>query len=261
VYAASILLAASFAFPFLWSALTSFKTQADASQVSLLPAQWTLEGYRIAFGTFPFARFFLHSALLATAITLANLVLCSLAGYALARLRFPGAAALFAVVLGAMMVPDQVRMVPVFGLLKSMGLIDSYLGVLLIAAVQPFGIFLMRQHFLQLPKDLEEAARIDGAGHLRTFVSVMLPLTGPALAALAILTFQGAWNDFFWPLLILQDPDKATLPLGLALFTGSYDTQWSALMAASMIATLPILVLFVSFQRYFVSGVAAGAVK
>lgn len=261
MYTALIATAMIFLVPFLWSLLTSFKTQTDALGTGILPKVWSTDGYHDALTMVPFARYFLHSAMLALAITISNVFFSALGGYAFARLRFPGVNILFAAVLGSMMIPDQVRMVPVFRMLHGLGLIDSYAGVWIIAAIQPFGIFLMRQHFLALPKELEEAARIDGSGYFHTFWKVMLPLTGPALAALAILTFQGSWNDFFWPLLVLTDPDKATLPLALAHFTSAFETQWPALMAATVIATAPIIVLYVCCQKYFVGGVASGAVK
>jgi multiple sugar transport system permease protein len=250
-----------FIFPFVWSALTSFKSQQEAVGFTLLPQTWTLEGYRTAFGSFPFGRYFLHSMGLALAVTLSNVVLCALAGYAFARMRFPGNNVLFAVVLGSMMIPDQVRMVPVFSIIAGLGLINSFTGVWLLQCVQPMGIFLMRQHFLSMPRDLEESARLDGAGHYMTYRRVMLPLAGPAIATNAILTFQGAWNEFFWPLLILQRPELFTLPLGLARFTSAYETQWPPLMAATVIATLPVLIIYVCSQKYFNGDATAGAVK
>jgi multiple sugar transport system permease protein len=260
MYGALIMLAIGFVLPFAWSLLTSFKTQADASAGTILPTSLTLEGYRTAFGELPFGSYFLHSLGIAIAVTISNVALSALGGYAFARLRFPGSGLLFACVLGAMMVPDQARMVPVFQLLKALHLVDQYAGVWLLQAVQPFGLFLMRQHFLALPKELEEAARLDGAGPFTTFRKVMLPLTGPALATLTILTFQGAWNDFFWSLLVLHDPSRHTLPLGLALFTSAYETQWPPLMAATVVATLPVLALFIAFQKHFVGGQATAGV-
>lgn len=261
IHVALLAAALVFLFPFLWSALTSLKSQQEAVSLTLLPREWTIEGYRTAFGAFPFAAYFRHSVLLAVAVTISNVGLCALGGYAFARLRFPGSNVLFAVVLGAMMIPDQVRMVPVFKLLATLGLIDTYTGVWIVQAVTPMGLFLMRQHFRTLPRELEESARLDGAGHFTTFRVVMLPLSGPALATLAILTFQASWNEFFWPLLVLQDPAMHTLPLGLALFTSAYETQWPPLMAATVVATLPVLLVYVFAQRYFVSGATDGAVK
>lgn len=261
-YAALIASSAMFVFPFAWSLLTSFKTVQDAaSGTSMLPADWTFSGYATALTTMPFGSYFLHSTMLALAITVSNLLFCSLGGYAFARLDFPGRDALFFVVLGSMLLPDQLRMVPVFRMMRDMGLIDSYASVWLVGAVAPFGLFFMRQAFLALPAELEQAATIDGASHLMTWWRIMVPLTAPSMVTLAILTFQGAWNEFFWPLLFIQDPDKYTLSQGLALFTSQYQTQWPALMAGTVLATLPILVIFIVLQKHFVSGLADGSVK
>lgn len=261
-YAALSATAAMFMFPFLWSLLTSFKTAQDAaSGAGIWPADWTFEGYRVALTSLPFGNYFLHSTLIALAITVSNVVFCSMGGYAFARLRFPGRDVIFMLVLGAMLLPDQLRMVPVFRMLREMGLVDRYESVWLVGAVAPFGLFFMRQAFLALPLELEEAAYIDGASHFTIWRKVMLPLTAPSLVTLAILTFQGAWNDFFWPLLLLQSPEKFTLSQGLALFTSQFETQWPALMAGTVLATIPILVIFVALQKHFVSGLGDGAVK
>jgi len=188
-------------------------------------------------------------------------VLGSMAGYAFARIRFPGRELLFIVVLATLMIPDQLRLVPVFQMLTKWGLISTYHGYVLINVVTATNLFLMRQYFLTIPKDYEEAAKLDGAGYFKTFRKVMLPLAGPALAAVTILQFQGTWNEFFWPLIILQDESKYTLPLGISTFVGIYDTQWPELMAASVIAILPVAIVFVLLQRYFIAGVAAAGVK
>jgi multiple sugar transport system permease protein len=262
LYAALTACACMFLFPFLWSLLTSFKTAHDAAAgAGFWPAKWTFEGYRVALTSLPFGSYFLHSTLIALAVTASNLIFCSMGGYAFARLQFRGRDALFMLVVGAMLLPDQLRMVPVFRMLRDLGLVDHYTGVWLVGAVAPFGLFFMRQAFLAQPKELEEAAYIDGAGHVTIFFKVMLPLTAPSLVTLAILTFQGAWNEFFWPLLLLQSPEKFTLSQGLALFTSQFETQWPALMAGTVLATIPIVIIFVALQKYFVSGLGAGAVK
>ena len=262
MYAALILSAMMFVFPFVWSLLTSFKTVGDAAVgAGLLPTRWTLSGYHTALTQFPFPRYFMHSTLLALAITASNLVFCSMGGYAFARLKFPGRDAIFMLVLGAMLLPDQLRMVPVFRMMRDLGLVDHYSSVWLVGAVAPFGLFFMRQAFLALPVELEEAAYLDGASHVKIWWKVMVPLTAPSMVTLAILTFQGAWNEFFWPLLFLQSPGKFTLSQGLALFTSQFQTEWPALMAGTVLATIPILVLFVTLQKHFVSGLGDGAVK
>jgi multiple sugar transport system permease protein len=189
-----------------------------------------------------------------------------MAGYAFSRLRFPGRDLLFLVVLASLMIPDQLRLVPVYLLLNNVvDLVNSsptnYLSAIVVLAVQVESVFLLRQFFLSIPRDLEEAAKIDGAGFFTTFARVILPLGTPALAAVAILQFQGAWNNFFWPLVLYQERSHWTLPLGLAQFRFLYDTNWPALTAVVVMATLPILVLYLFFQRYFVAGVAASGVK
>lgn len=254
--------------PFTWTLITSFKTQPDALRLTWIPDPITLEGWETAFTqldpTLP--RLFLNSAIIAAAVTFSNVALGSMAGYAFSRLRFPGRELIFIVVLATLMIPDQLRLVPVYILLNNVvDLVNSsptnYLSVMVVLAIQAESVFLLRQYFLSIPRDLEEAARIDGAGFFTTFVRVILPLGTPAIAAVAILQFQGAWNNFFWPLVLLQERSHWTLPLGLAQFRFQYFTNWPALMAVVVLATIPILVLYLFFQRYFVAGIAASGVK
>jgi multiple sugar transport system permease protein len=261
LYLALAAVAGLFFVPVLWSVVTSFKTLPDSLLFSLWPQHPTLKGYRDALTTFNFGRYALNSAIVASVITACNVVLASLGGYAFARLRFPGRNVLFLLVLASLMIPDQLRLVPVYQMITALGLISTFGGYALIKLVEASNLFFMRQYFLSLPRDLEEAAKLDNAGHVKTFWKVMLPLAGPAIASVVILEFQGIWNEFFWPLLILQDQSKWTLPIGIAQFSFAYQTNWPPLMAASVIAILPILVLFVLLQRYFVAGAAAAAVK
>jgi multiple sugar transport system permease protein len=257
-----------FAIPFLWSLSTSLRTNADTvAGFSLLPKHWTTMGYHDMFHKYDFARYTANSAIIAGAVTLSNLFLASLGGYAFARLRFPGREVLFMLVLGTLMIPDQLRLVPVYQMLVNIlpnwvhvDLVNQK-GVILINLVSATSLFLMRQYFLTIPRDLEEAARLDGAGYFKTYWRVMLPLAGPALAAVAILMFQGTWNGLFWPAVLLQDRSEYTIPIALTFFRQIYSTQWPVLMAASVLAIVPILVLFVAFQRYFVAGVASSGVK
>ncbi|HEY8921663.1 MAG TPA: carbohydrate ABC transporter permease [Candidatus Limnocylindria bacterium] len=273
-YTVLFTVAALFAIPFLWSVSTSFRTIAETVQgFSLLPHHWTTIGYHEVFYKYHFGRYTMNSAIIAGAVTTSNLFLASLGGYAFARLRFPGRELLFMLVLGTLMIPDQLRLVPIYQMLVNM--VPSWLGhvgwhnatfvnrngVILISLVSASSLFLMRQYFLTIPRDLEEAAKLDGAGYFKTYRRVMLPLAGPALAAVGILTFQGSWNGLFWPAVLLQDESQHTIPLGLVYFQQVYTTLWPELMAASVTAILPILVLFVLFQRYFVAGVAASGVK
>lgn len=253
--------------PFAWQVITSFKTEPDALRLTVIPQPITLEGWQQGFLTLnpPIPQLFFNSVLIALAVTATNLVLGSMAGYAFARLRFPLREVLFIAVLATLMIPDQLRFVPVYLIIRAIGLITSnpinYVSVVLILAIQAQMVFLFRQYFLTIPRDLEEAAKIDGAGFITTFIRVMLPLAGPAISAVAILTFQGTWNSFFWPLLMLQERSHWTLPLALFSFRFEFRTDWPALMSVTVAAIIPILVLYIFLQRYFVQGVAASGIK
>jgi len=265
-YTALILISLLFFVPFLWSLSTSFKPLPETAHFNLLPHDWTLEGYRQALTQYNFARYMANSAIVAGSITLTSVFLAALGGYAFARLRFPGRNILFFLVLGTLMIPDQLRLVPIYRMLTIFpvthwNLVDTYQGYWAIRMVSATALFLMRQYFLTIPRDLEEAAKLDGAGYFKTFWRVMLPLAGPALAAVAILEFQGTWNDFFWANLLLQSPDHWTVQVGVAQFSFTYGTLWNSLMAASMIALAPVVIVYLFFQRYFVAGVASAGVK
>jgi len=248
--------------PFFWMVSTSLKTLPETAYFSLLPKHPTLHAYREALTTFHFARYAANSAGLAFTVTVLNVFLCSLAGYAFARLKFPGREVLFFAVLITLMIPDQLRLVPIFVKFSEWHLLGHYHAYVLIKLAAAAQLFLMRQYFLTIPRDLEEAAKLDGAGYFKTFWRVMLPLAGPAIAAVAILEFEGAWNDFFWPLIIFNaEPSHFTLPVGIFSFVSEYQTLWPQLMASTTIAILPIAVVFIVFQRYFVAGVASAGVK
>jgi multiple sugar transport system permease protein len=254
--------------PFAWTIITSFKTLPDSVRLTIIPQPFTIEPWQYVLTNLQpsVPVMFWNSGVITVAVTISNLVLGSLAGYAFARLRFPGRGILFLVVLGTLMIPDQLRLVPVYVLFNAIGLtsgIGQYVAVISLGAISAASIFLMRQYFLTIPRDLEEAARIDGAGFVTTFWRVMLPLATPALAAVAILTFQGTWNGFFWPVVFLTDKTHYTLPIGLTFFrlSGGIGTNWPPLMATVAIATIPILILYIFFQRYFVEGIAASGVK
>jgi multiple sugar transport system permease protein len=255
--------------PFAWSVSTSFKTLPDVmDDISFIPDPFTFEAWRFAWERLnpPLPVLFANSLILSVAVMLSNLVLASIAGYAFARLRFPGREVLFIVVLATLMIPDQLRLVPIYVLFNGIGLTRGdlqYVAVILVLGISATSVFLMRQAFLSMPRELEEAARIDGAGVFTVFRKVMLPLAGPALAAVAILQFQGTWNSFFWPLILMRDREHWPLPLGLVQFRleGGFSTNWPPQMAVVVMATIPILVLYLFFQRYFVQGVAASGVK
>jgi multiple sugar transport system permease protein len=254
--------------PFAWSVITSFKTLPDSVKLTIIPQPFTLDAYTYIFTELdpPLPRLFFNSAIIATSVTITNVVLGSIAGYAFARLHFRFREVLFVIVLASLMIPDQLRLVPVYLILNTLGLtkgVLQYGGVILVLAISATSIFLMRQYFLSIPREIEEAARIDGAGYFATFWRVMLPLAGPALAAVAILQFQGTWNGYFWPYVILQQPDQYTVPVALSFFrlAGGLATNWPPLMAMVVMATIPIVVLYLFFQRYFVEGIAASGVK
>jgi multiple sugar transport system permease protein len=272
-YVVMIALALLYLVPLVWAVATSFKTLPEASAgFDLLPDNPSLDAYRDIWSRqdLSFVTFFKNSLLLATSITAINLFLATLGGYAFARLRFPLREVLFILVLGTLMIPDQLRLVPIYLMMTDFpithwNLVQTKEGYVFFGSsiALATNLFLMRQYFLTIPKDYEEAAKLDGAGYFKTFWRVMLPLALPAIAALAILQFQGTWNDFFWPLIIFGqgNPHLYTVQLGLALLNFNYSTLWPQIMAGSVIAILPILVIFVVFQRYFISGVVSSGVK
>ncbi|ANS79163.1 N-Acetyl-D-glucosamine ABC transport system, permease protein 2 [Serinicoccus hydrothermalis] len=250
--------------PFIWMVLGSFKSNAELRQVP--PTWWpenpTLENFGQLFSRLSFGTYFRNSTVVAVVVTVGNLLFCSMVGYALAMLRFRGKRLIFALILGTLMIPGVVTFVPLFVLVANLGLVDTLPGLFLPFLVGPFGVFLMRQFVLGLPKDLVEAARIDGAGEFRIFFQVILPLLTPALATLGILTFLGSWNNFLWPLVVAQTNDTYTLPVALALYsTGQNEQQYGLLMAGATIVVLPVLVVFLIFQRRFIQGIATTGIK
>jgi multiple sugar transport system permease protein len=263
LYAILLAICLLFFVPFIWTLTTSLKTLPDSVNVNLIPKVWTASAWRTLFSQYDFATYIKNSLFLAVVVTATNIFLGGLGGYAFARLKFPGREALFFLVLGTLMIPDQLRLIPVFVLLVKWGLYAHFTGYILINLVTAANLFFMRQYFLTIPKDFEEAAKLDGAGYFKTFWRVMLPLALPAIAALTILQFQGTWNDFFWPLIIFGQgsPHLYTVQLGLAELVLTYNTNWPQLMAGSLIAIAPILIIFLIFQRYFIAGVVAAGVK
>jgi multiple sugar transport system permease protein len=209
----------------------------------------------------PFGRWLINSTIVSTTCVVSNLILCSLAGYAFARLRFPGKRLLFFAILATLMVPFQVVMIPTLLIVKHLGLVDTLPALIVPNLVTPFGIYLLRQFFVSLPFELEEAALIDGAGRLRILRSVLLPLMGPPLSTLAVLTFLSVWNDFLWPLVVTSSPNVMTVQLGLTTFQSAHYTNWPVLMAGTLLSQLPVLFLFVIGQRFFVSSIATTGIK
>jgi multiple sugar transport system permease protein len=271
VYALLAVFAIVYLAPFVVQLATSFKTDADATNnpLSLLPNPFSLDAWKRIFGftdnsSVPFLRWLGNSTFVALCITVGRVFLDSLAGYALARLRFPGRRVVFALVLGTLAVPNVVLLIPRFLVLKEFGLFNSYAGMILPIAVDGAGIFIMRQFFLQVPVALEEAARIDGAGAFRTYWSVVLPVVRPGLITLTILSFQGSWNEFSFFLVATVDPKYYTLTTGLANLTGGSlgsGNQYPVNLGAALLATIPVAVLFFVFQKRFTRGQLGGGVK
>jgi multiple sugar transport system permease protein len=250
-------------FPMVWMVSASFMAHGEASTSPppLLPASATLDNYRELFSRGSFAQHFANSLVLATCATLLSLVLHVSAGYAFAKLRFRGRDALMKALVTLMLVPGQVAMIPLFLLLKELGLVNSYLGVLVPATTSVFCIFLVRQYALSIPDELLEAARLDGAGELRIFWSVVLPVLRPILVTLAIFAFLGSWNDFLWPLLVLTDDSRQTLPVALASLSREHAADAELMLAGAVVTIAPVLVVFLALQRYYLRGLMAGSVK
>ncbi len=250
--------------PFAWMISASFKTLAEALQVppQWLPSTLSLRNYQEVFNQQPlFGRFFLNSVIVAVVTVISVLITSSLAGYAFAKFNFPGKNLLFVFFLSTMMIPFQVRMVPLFVMVSDWHLTDTYAGLILPGLVEAFGIFLMRQFITSIPNDLIDAARIDGASEPRIVVQILLPLLRPALSALAIFTLIGNWEAFLWPLLITNAEEMRTLPIGLALFAGRYIERVDLEMAAATIAILPMVVVFFLLQKRFIEGITLSGLK
>lgn len=248
--------------PFLWMVTTSLKPADQVySPPFLLPAHFAWQNFVEAWNEAPFGRFYLNSAVMAIGITAGQLIFSSLAAYAFARLRFPGRDVLFFVFLGTMMVPIYVTLIPTYLIVHRLGWINTYPALIVPRLVSPFGIFLMRQYYLTIPADLDEAALMDGASRLGIWRRVILPLSRPALAALGIFAFLFAWNDFLWPLVVTKATAMRTVQLGLAMFQGRYETRWTLLMAGTVTATLPGIAVFLLAQRRFIESIALTGLK
>jgi multiple sugar transport system permease protein len=250
-------------FPLLWMLSVSFMQPGEASAFPppLLPAHATLANYRELFVRAGMGRYLFNSLLIATAITLLSLAFNLSAGYAFAKLRFAGRERLFQVLLGALVVPAQVAMIPLFLLMKWLGLVNSYGGVIVPALASVFGIYLVRQYARSIPDELLEAARLDGAGEWTIFLRIVLPLLKPIVVTLAIFTFLASWNDFMWPLIVLSDQAWQTAPVALAGLSREHVQDNELMMAGSVVTILPVLVLFLILQRHYIQGLLLGSVK
>ena len=249
--------------PLLWMLSVSFMARGEASQFPppLLPNDPGLDNYRMLFGTFGIGRFLLNSLLISTLATALALLFTIPAGYAFAKLRFRGRDATFRLLVAALVVPGQIGMLPLFLELKAMGLVNSYAGALVPWLAGIFGIFLVRQYCLSIPDEMLEAARIDGATETQILRRIVLPILAPIIVTLALFVFLGSWNDFMWPLIILADQDLYTLPVALAAMSRQHVQDNELMMAGAVVTTLPVLILFLALQRFYLSGLLTGSVK
>ncbi|MFF7157563.1 ABC transporter permease subunit [Streptomyces sp. NPDC008139] len=262
VTALVVLGAAGMLFPFLWVLITSLQPHGSGiSAPSLIPDTVSADGYRSLFRAMPFTRVAVNSLGLALISTVVQLVTSSMAAYAFSRLRFRGRGLVFALYLATMMIPLQVLIVPLFAEMKALNLVDTYFALLAPTLASGFGVLLLRQAMDAVPRELDEAARLDGAGHLRIFGSVVLPLVRPSLATFSVFAFMASWNSLLWPLVIIRSPEFKTLPLALADLQGQFGTQWNVVMAGSVLSTLPIMAIYLFAQKHVVQSVAQSGLK
>lgn len=249
--------------PFAWMFTTSLTEphRVFGMTLRIFPDQWLWENYTKAYQQVPFAKFMVNSFIIAGSAALGQVLTCSLAGYAFARLRFPGKNALLMMVLGTMMIPSQVVLIPQYMIMRSLGLINSHWALIIPGLVSPFGTFLLRQYFVCMPREIEDAAKVDGCSIPRFFLHIAFPMAKPIVATLAVLAFIGSWGNFIGPLTFLNDLDKATVPLGLYRFSSAYSTSWPSLMAAATTSLLPSLILYLLAQRSIIQAYSMGGVQ
>ncbi|TVR91995.1 MAG: carbohydrate ABC transporter permease [Trueperaceae bacterium] len=248
-------------FPFAWMVVSSFKDAREVLSPAILPSQWTFANYVEVLTRTAFPRWFMNSMIVAVLNTASVLFFCALVGYVLARMRFPGKQVIFIAILSTLMVPTEMLVIPWFVMSAQFGWIDTYWGLLFPGLIPGFGVFLMRQFFQTLPRDLFDAGRIDGVSEFGLFLRIGLPLVGPGLAALGIFAFIGNWNAFLWPLIVAQSASMRTVPVGIALFSGEAGSAWHLIMATSALAIIPVLIVFIIFQRQIIEGVVLTGVK
>lgn len=262
-YVVAIALAVVAMIPFLWMISTSLKSR---GALMAIPIQWipekpTLDAYIKVFSKFPFAKTIGNSLFISVSYTVITLLSSSMAAFAFAKLKFPGNDLIFKCYLATMMIPTQVTMIPLFVIMNKMGLIDSYASVILPSIFRPFAVFMLVQQMRTIPNDFLDAAKIDGANLFQVFGKVALPLCAPSLATLSITTFMESWNDYLWPLLMLTDKNKMTLPIALSTLNGQYATEYNVLMAGSLISMVPIIIIYICAQKYFKNGMMSGGIK
>ena len=258
-----IVMTAFYMGPFLFSLSISFNAEQDVFQwpIKLIPEKWTLSNYAHVWDDLPFSTWLTNSLFITVVQTITNVFFASLAGFAFARLKFPGRDIIFSIFMASLMIPGIILLVPKFIVLNEFRLINTYAGIMLPGLVTVVNIFLMKQFFETIPKDLEEAALIDGCSYFRIFWQIFLPVSKPALAAVAIYTFQGSWNEFMWTVIVTTTSDMFTLPVGMNFLKNEFQVNWPLLMSGTILISLPTLIIFLVFQRYFVEGVASSGLK
>ncbi len=250
-------------FPFIWMVSGAFKGKLEAVKMppQLLPSHWNFDNFKQIEQFFPLYRFLFNSVVVAIATTVIQLLICAMAAYVFAKIPFKGRQAIFIVFLTTMMIPSQVTLVPLFILFSQTDLIDTYAGLILPGIFSAYGTFLMRQNIMTIPNELLEAAFMDGASYYRVFKSVILPLVKPTLAALTIFAFMSSWNNFLWPLIATNSKELMTLPLGLSKLQGKWSTEWNILMAGNVVSFIPIFIVYLFAQRYFIKGMTMTGIK
>ena len=261
VYFALVVISLLTIFPLFWMVSSAFKTGTDVYSLSPLPERPTLDNFRYVFTQAPFLRYMLNSLFVSVSVTVIALFFHSMAAYALARLRFPGRELIFTLIFSTLLVSLPVILVPLFVLVRAMGMLNSYAGLIVPAIFHAFGIFLLRQFYLGVPKELEEAAILDGAGYWRVYANIVLPLSRPILAALAVFFFLANWNSFLWPLTITSDPDLWVVQTGIASFQQQYRSAQNYIMAASTMVAMPTMILFFIFQKQLVESIKTSGFK
>ncbi|MDF2670589.1 MAG: sugar transporter permease [Paenibacillus sp.] len=262
-YAILVLLSLLWIFPVLWTVLSAFKTKTElySAPPVFWPSEFTLEHFVSAFAKGNFGTYFINSTIVTVTSTLLLLLVNAMAGFALAKYRFKGDTILLVGFISTLMIPLEVIMIPIFKVISALGLYNSLLGLIIPPAATPTGVFLMRQYLLTVPDELLEAARIDGAGEWRIFWRIIVPIAKPILSVLAIFSFMWRWDDFLWPLIVISDPSKYTIQLAISNFIGEYNVDWGSLLAMSTITMVPVLVVFLIFQRQFVQGMVTSGLK
>ena len=262
-YVVMIVLSFFMVLPLFWMITTSLK---DTGALTAIPIEWipkkvTFDSFRKLFEIFPFGKAFLNSVIVSVSITIVNVFSACMAAYVFAKIPFKGRELLFGIFLVTMMIPGSVTLIPNYLILRSFHLLNSYLGLILPSFFNIFGIFMLRQSMRQIPDDFIDAAVIDGASQWRIFFNVIIPLSRPMIATLFVITFMGAWNDYLWPLIVLTDKSKMTLPVALSMLNGQYSTEYNLLMAGALISIVPIIIVYAFAQRYFEEGLTAGGLK